>query len=204
MAYSDFKSVEQVVSVLHLSVQDRPHLFADVAPIAPSAWLQAMLERTLALATSISTEKARSELILTPIFLELRELCQQHIGYFSGTTFNVDDSQGLTGACDFLLSASTNQSMITAPVLTIVEAKDNDIRIGLGQCMAQMRAAQIFNSRQGVEPLVIYGAVSTGTIWKFLRLQGDGVEIDLTEYLINQVDRILGILALPFRDYCEL
>ena len=204
MSYSDFKSVDQVVTLLHLEVRDYPHLFAAVDPIAPSPWLQAMLERTLSLATSISTEKARSELILTPIFLELRELCQQRIGYFSGTTFNVDDSQGLTGACDFLLSASTNQSMITAPVLTIVEAKDNDIRIGLGQCMAQMRAAQIFNDRQGASQPVIYGAVSTGTIWKFLRLQGDGVEIDLTAYLINQVDRILGILALPFRDYCQL
>jgi hypothetical protein len=198
MSYSDFKTIDQAVSTLELTVEDIPHFFSQVAPIEPSQRLQETLDETLDLAASISTEKARSELIITPILLEIRRI---FIGYFSGNTFNVDESKGLTGACDFILSASSNQSLVTAPVLTLVEAKDNDIRIGLGQCVAQMVGAQVFNARKGLEQPVVYGAVSTGTNWKFIMLENQIVKIDLTEYFITQLNQILGILAEPFRIY---
>ena len=201
MLYSDFKSIDQAVNLLKLTVEDIPHLFGQIVPIEPSARLKETLLETLDLAASISTEKARSELIITPVLLEIRRLFPNKIGYFSGNTFNVDDSKGLTGACDFILSASSNQSLVTAPVLTVVEAKDNDIRIGLGQCVAQMLTAQIFNTIKGIEQKVIYGAVSTGTNWKFIMLEGDIVKIDLTEYFITQLNQILGILAEPFKIY---
>ncbi|KYC43114.1 hypothetical protein WA1_13520 [Scytonema hofmannii PCC 7110] len=201
MSYSDFKNIEQAVSALELTVEDIPHLFSAIAPVEPSERLRQTLDETLDLAASISTEKARSELIITPILLEVRRIFNNQLGYFSGNTFNVDDSKGLTGACDFILSATANQSLITAPVLTIVEAKDNDIRVGLGQCIAQMVAAQIFNTRKGKEQQVVYGAVSTGTNWKFLMLENQLVKIDLTEYFIIQLDKILGILVEPFRRY---
>ncbi|BAZ16628.1 hypothetical protein NIES4071_85060 [Calothrix sp. NIES-4071] len=201
MSYSDFTKIDQAVTALELTVEDIPHLFSQIPLIEPSQRLKETLEESLDLAASISTEKARSELIITPILLEIRRLFKNKIGYFSGNTFNIDASKGLTGACDFILSASNNQSLITAPVLTLVEAKDNDISIGLGQCVAQMVGAQIFNARKGAEQKIIYGAVSTGTNWKFLTLEGNLVKIDLTEYFINQIDKILGILAEPFKLY---
>ncbi|MBD2328279.1 hypothetical protein [Alkalinema sp. FACHB-956] len=199
MAYSDFKTLEQAIERLELTVIDQPHLFQNVPPVAPSARLQETLDETLDLASSISTEKARSELLITPILLEIRRMFLDHISLFSGNTFNVEDTKGLTGAFDFLMSASRNQSIITAPVLTLVEAKDNDLRIGLGQCVAQMYAASLFNDRHGQPGQTIYGAVSTGTNWKFLKLSGSTIEIDLTEYFILQLPKILGILSLPFR-----
>jgi hypothetical protein len=195
MAYSDFKTLEQAIDRLELTFIDRPQLFHDVPPIAPSVRLKETLEETLDLALSISTEKARS----TPILLEIRRMFPDHISLFSGNTFNVEDAKGLTGAFDFLMSASRNQSIITAPVLTLVEAKDNDLRIGLGQCVAQMYAAALFNERHGKPGQTVYGAVSTGTNWKFLKLTGTAIEIDLTEYFILQLPQILGILALPFQ-----
>jgi hypothetical protein len=201
MSYSDFKTIEQAVSILELAVEDIPHFFSDVAPIEPSQRLRETLDETLDLAASISTEKARSELIITPILLEVRRTFDNKIGYFSGNTFNVDESKGLTGACDFILSASSNQSLVNAPVLTLVEAKNNDIRIGLGQCVAQMVAAQIFNTRNAMEQQIVYGAVSTGTNWKFITLENQLVKIDLTEYFITQLNQILGILSEPFRVY---
>ena len=67
-----------------------------------------------------------------------------------------------------------------------------------------MFAAQMFNKRQGFEKLVIYGAVSTGTNWKFILLEENLVKIDLKEYIITQLDRILGILSEPFRIYFDL
>ncbi|MGD1875248.1 MAG: hypothetical protein ACFB02_19615 [Mastigocoleus sp.] len=201
MSYSDFKTIEQAVDKLELIVEDIPHLFSKIKPIEPSQRLKETLEETLDLASSISTEKARSELVITPILLEVRRSFNNKIGYFSGNTFNIDESKSLTGACDFLLSASSNQSLVTAPVLTLVEAKDNDIRIGLGQCAAQMRAAQIFNTNKGFENIVVYGAVSTGTNWKFLTLENNLVKIDFQEYFITQLNQILGILSEPFRIY---
>ncbi len=203
MSYSDFKTIDQAVAILGLTVEDIPHFFSHVAPIEPSQRLKETLNESLDLAASISTEKARSELVLTPILLEVRRIFHNKIGYFSGNMFNIDESKGLTGSCDFILSASSNQSLITAPVLTLVEAKDNDIRVGLGQCVAQMVAAQIFNTHKGLEQQVVYGAVSTGTNWKFIKLENQIVTIDLTEYFINQLNQILGILAEPFRIYYE-
>ncbi|NES01274.1 MAG: hypothetical protein F6J86_47235, partial [Symploca sp. SIO1B1] len=85
--------------------------------------------------------------------------------------------------------------------LTLVEAKDNALRIGLGQCIAQMVAAQIFNNSKGLKQISVYGAVSTGTNWKFILLENQKVKIDLTEYFITQLNQILGILAEPFRIY---
>jgi hypothetical protein len=198
MSYSDFKTLDKAINDLNLNLEEIHNLFAQVSPIQASQRLRETLEETLELATNISTEKARSELIITPILLEVRRMFQGKIGYFSGTSFNVDESKGLNGVCDFILSASENQLLITAPVITIVEAKDNDIKLGLGQCVASMVAAQLFNERKG-RAQRIYGVVSTGTLWKFLTLEAETLKIDRTEYFIAQLEEILGILAEPFR-----
>jgi hypothetical protein len=58
-----------------------------------------------------------------------------------------------------------------------------------------MVAAQIFNEREENEISVIYGTVTSGTNWKFLKLEGKVVEIDLVEYYLTDVNKILGILA---------
>jgi activator of 2-hydroxyglutaryl-CoA dehydratase len=79
--------------------------------------------------------------------------------------------------------------------MMLVEAKKEDILAGLGQCVAEMVAAQIFNEREGNEISVIYGTVTSGTNWKFLKLEGKVVEIDLVEYYLTDMNKILGILA---------
>lgn len=198
MSYSDFKTLDQAINDLSLILEESHNLFTHITPVHPSQRLQETLAETLELATNISTEKARSELIITPILLEIRRMFPGKVGYFSGSFFKVDETKGLSGICDFLLTASTNQLLITAPVITVVEAKDNDIKLGLGQCAAEMVAARLFNERKG-ESKQIYGVVSTGTLWKFLTLSGEILKIDRTEYFIGQLEQILGILAEPFR-----
>ncbi|AKG21748.1 hypothetical protein [Calothrix sp. 336/3] len=199
MSYSDFKTLEKVISDFHLTWEESHNLFAQVTSVQASQRLQETLEETVELATNISTEKARSELIITPILLEVRRIFPGHIGLFSGSSFNVDETKGLNGVCGFILTASANQLLITAPVMTVVEAKDNDIKLGLGQCVAEMLAAQIFNERQG-KLGKIYGVVSAGTLWKFMSLEAQTIKIDRTEYFIAQLDKILGILVQPFKD----
>ncbi len=114
---------------------------------------------------------------------------------FSGVDFNVDASQGLNVTCDFLISRSPEQLFVKAPVITIVEAKKENLNAGIGQCVASMLAARLFNEREENEIPIIYGAVTTGNIWKFIKLQGQVVDIDLSEYFIGNLSKILGILS---------
>lgn len=71
----------------------------------------------------------------------------------------------------------------------------------MGQCVASMIGAQVFNERQGNKIDIIYGAVTTGTIWKFLTIEGKQVTIDVVEYYIKEIDKILGILLNPLKEY---
>jgi len=92
------------------------------------------------------------------------------------------------------VSGSRKQFVLDAPVLIIVEAKNESIQSGLGQCIAQMVAAQLFNEREGNAIKTVYGAVTTGSVWRFLRLRETTVWIDSIEYYISTVEYILAIL----------
>jgi hypothetical protein len=193
MAYSDF-TISQIKKQLGLQIDEQVNLFADVQPFAPSELLTATLAENISLAIAINTEKARSEMLITPILLEVRRQAHYQISLFSGTEFNVDSEKNLVGYCDYILSRSKEQLTINAPIATIVEAKNENIKAGLGQCIAEMYAAQLFNQREGNPIKTIYGAVTTGEIWKFLKLTEVTAAIDLTDYYIREVNQILGIL----------
>ena len=85
--------------------------------------------------------------------------------------------------------------------MAIVEAKNENIKNGLGQCIAEMVAAQIFNQQEGQDYEEIYGVVSTGTVWKFLLLRDKQVFIDSQEYYVNQIGMILAIMLLPIQKF---
>lgn len=61
-----------------------------------------------------------------------------------------------------------------------------------------MIAAQIFNNNNGDNLTTIYGSVTSGTNWLFLKLEGTLVTVDLLEYFIDKPGKILGILAQAF------
>lgn len=194
MAYSDFK-IATLKQTFHLIFEEDIDLFSAIAPVPVSPWLTETLQETLSLALSINTEKVRSELIIAPILVELRKQTGRQVGFFSGVDFTVDDSQGLNGVCDYIISQSPEQLVISAPVLIIFEAKNENIKGGLPQCIAAMVAAQRFNEREGNNIPIIHGVVTTGTNWRFLQLAGTTVRIDDREYYIDSVTRIMGILT---------
>lgn len=194
MAYSDF-TLERVEKAFGLTISDNVNLFADITELESSNWLKETLDYNVPIALGSNTEKARSELIIAPILVELRKQLNSQIALFSGIDFTVDPAQGLNGSCDFIISQSAQLLILRAPAIMLVEAKKENINAGLGQCIAEMLAAQIFNQKQGEEVTSIYGVVTTGEIWKFLKLSGQLVQIDLAEYFLNNVNKILGILA---------
>jgi hypothetical protein len=200
MVYSDFTTLTKVREAFGLTIEESINLFTDTPEVLPSSHLQTTLNENVFLATAINTEKARAELIIAPVLLELRRIFNFQIGFFSGSEFNVDLQAGLSGYCDYILTASKESYEIRTPVVTLAEAKNESIKSGLGQCIAEMVAAQLFNQRNGEAIESIYGAVTTGTDWKFLKLIDKTVWIDKRDYFINEVSQILGILTMPFKD----
>jgi len=144
MVYSNFK-LDELVKLFDLTIRETSELFTSIPEVESSEHLITNLQETVDLAVAINTEKARSEMIIAPVLLELRRKLKHQISLFSGVDFTVD------GVCDFIISKNPEQS-------------------------------------------VIYGVVTIGTIWRFLKLVGKTVEIDLSEYYIKDINKILGIL----------
>lgn len=195
MAYSDF-SLKKVKDSFSLSVIEGESLFAAVAPVTVSPHLQTTLARNLPLAQAINTEKARSELLIINLLLEVKEQLHGKISLFSGIDFTVDKERGLAGYCDYIIGGSPEQFYLDSPVVAVVEAKNENIVSGLGQCIAEMYAAQLFNQQEGKPHACIYGAVTTGDEWKFLKLAGNTVSIDKDAYYISETGRIIGVLVM--------
>ncbi|MEM9927472.1 MAG: hypothetical protein AAF915_27670 [Cyanobacteria bacterium P01_D01_bin.50] len=198
MIYSDFK-LAQVIQDFGLTIHEGSRIFADFPEEKCSDLLTTILKENIDLAVAINTEKARSEMIISPILLEVRRKLDNKISLFSGVDFNVDNTRGLNGFCDFLISLSQEQLFIRAPAITLVETKNENLKSALGQCIAEMIAAQLFNEMQGNTIKSIYGVISIGTIWQFLKLEDNHIYIDLSEYYIQDIEKILGILTNALR-----
>ena len=201
MSYREF-SLSKVKKDFGLTTFEQRDIFAEPPELVASDILIETLTYNQPIALGSNSEKARSELIIAPILVDLRRQLKEKINLFSGVDFTVDDTRGLNGICDFIITKSPEILMVTAPVIIVVEAKKENINAGLGQCAAEMVAAQIFNTthesdaeRSEHSIKTIYGAVTTGSIWQFLKLDKQQLSIDLTEYYLKDVNKILGILA---------
>jgi hypothetical protein len=194
MSYNDF-TLDKVRKTFDLIISNKIDIFASIPPIEYPPLLAEILQENIPLGLASNTGKSRSEMIIAPILIAIRKCLNNQISLFSGIDFTVDAPQGLNGNCDFIISRSPELLIFNAPVVTIVEAKKENINAGLGQCVAEMLAAKLFNEREGNNIKTIYGTVTTGTNWKFLKLIGQVVEIDLGEHYISDIGKILGILS---------
>ena len=172
MAYADF-TLE--------SAEDRPE------------WLKEIHQRGRMSAAMVS-EKARSEFIVAPTLLACRELVSGELAIFSGQRLDVDPSRGLVGECDYILARTAPVPRLRAPLVTIMEAKRGDIELGLGQCVAQMVAARMFNERAGLTA-PLYGVLTTGEDWQFLKLDGDVVVLHANRLYLDSLGLVLAALG---------
>jgi hypothetical protein len=192
VAYKDF-TFPKVLTDLGLTLREG-RLFDGVRPLDPGGEFRSRLTRGVALASAIGNEKARSEFVIAPVLFHLRGLLGDRFGLFTGVELDVDRDRGLNGYCDFLLTRDPRQMMVYAPILAVAEAKNDNARYGLGQCVAEVVAARDFNRRAGGPIETVFGTSTTGTAWQFLRLDEDELTIDPVERPITEVDAILGIL----------
>ena len=165
-------------------------LFPDLAPAPVPEWLSDLLARGTRLA--LLNEKARSEFIVAPVLLAAKALSGDRIAIFSGQTLDVDDARGLNGECDFVIALGPSVPPLRSPIVAVVEAKKGDIEAGLGQCVAQMVAAREFNARP---PAAMYGCVTTGEAWQFLRLEGDTVAYNAQQLYRSDLGGVLAMFG---------
>jgi hypothetical protein len=193
MAYSDFtlETAERILGIVF-----RPfELFPSLQPTTAPSWLSESLTRGgQGIHLSLISEKSRSEFVVAPVLLAGRELSGNRFAIYSGQRLDVDPTRGLVGECDFILAASEPVLPLRAPIAVVVEAKKNDIEGGLGQCVAQMVAADQFNQAAGRLTSPVFGCVTTGEAWQFLKLAGSHVLMDRQRYYIDNIDKILGVI----------
>ena len=191
MAYRDFtlNTLEEKFSIINKGKV----LFSksDIVPIAPDSWLSETLEMGQGL--RLRSEKARSEAIVSPILFFLRKINANFFTIHSGEVLNVDKENGLNGECDFLLSQNTGSYTIDTPIISVVEAKKHDLDLGINQCTAQMYGSALYNRKKGKFAEIIYGCVTTGSEWRFLKLENNLLSIDEEIYTIKELPTILGI-----------
>lgn len=189
MAYSNFK-LKEVERLFDLN-EIVSSIFQEIS-IEPSSWLKETLLKSSHLYPK--SEKARSELLITPILLELLDRNNYEFSLFSGESLDVDVSKGLNGECDFILSKGKKSYSIQTPIFGLVEAKQNIVENSLGQCVAQLIGAQIYNESENKKINAIYGCVTNGLEWQFIKLKDKNLYIHEKIYYFNEIELVLGVL----------
>jgi hypothetical protein len=189
MGYSKFKKLAKVVEKFALHTQT-VNLFDDalIQIVTPSSWLEQSLK--MAYATPPTNEKAKSERLVSPILLEVYSSYEQTLSFFSGEEIYINAKDNLSGACDFLFSLHPPSVVLAAPIISLVEAKDEDMEWGLAQCAAQLYAAHLFNLQHKKNIPVLYGCATTGIEWQFLKFENSTFYIDRRP--ITHLPQILG------------
>lgn len=155
------------------------HRFCEDLPLAePQPSMLEILNQGFPYTGIWRTEKVKSERLISPVLVEAGRLAGKGIQLFSGDDFYVDKERGLDGFCDFVFTRSGCQLLIDAPVIMFVgQPKEGILDDGWGKCVAQMVAAQIYNHDREKSVPIMYGCVTSGRLWQFLKLEGKNVTI---------------------------
>ena len=194
MAFSDF-SYADVFPEFGLNETPPADLFAAVPPVPAGPIARHAVGPGARLALMVSSEKARSEWLVAPILCEVWEKYGGRVSLYSGLDFPAEPAAKLTGFCDFLLGFAPQSFRVRAPLAVVFEAKRDSIPDGLGQCVAALVGIQRYNHRDGHPTDTAYGCVTTGSLWRFLRLSGNDLTPDAVEYTLSDVDKLIGILC---------
>jgi len=112
MSYSDF-DLKKVKQELGVTLTERQNVFSAIKSIDISPILVEILEENVPLARAINTEKARSELIIANILVEVRKIFKHKVSLFSGIEFNVDKEKGEKMKIKFQLTNIVKSGILT-------------------------------------------------------------------------------------------
>ena len=177
MGYSKYKKLKVLTQKFGLK-SIALSLFKDleITPRQPSEWLTISLRK--AYITPPNNAKSKSERLVSPILLEVMEEFQQQISFFSGEEININAADNLAGPCDFFFALTPPTVYLECPIISIAEAKDEDLEWGLAQCAAQVYGAYLLNLQEGKELPILYGCSTTGVEWQFFKFENNTFYID--------------------------
>ncbi|MCU0338673.1 MAG: hypothetical protein MUE30_02220 [Spirosomaceae bacterium] len=190
MGYSQYRKLNQVTTKFALADR-RADLFGAITPIEPSSWLTHSL--AIAEEVALNNEKVKSERIISPILSEVHLMHKTKVALYSGEELNVSPENDLNGPCDFFFSANPESYQLSAPIVAFAEAKDEDMEWGIAQCCAQMYAASLFNQANNRSIKSIFGCVTTGSEWRFIKLEDQTIYIHSKAFYLDQVAILLGV-----------
>jgi len=196
-SYRYYKLLD-LATIFGIKKVDAKNMLAPVENVLVSDFLKKNLERNMLV--PMNNEKAKSELLVMPILIEVWDI-NQNFKPLSGLSLSVDSEKGLTGRCDFLISNDPNAQDIESPIMCVFEAKNDAIEDWYGQCGAEMLAARIFNERKGNDIKIIYGAVTNGFVWQFLKLENQILFIDSQRYGTANLPQLLGAIQKIYNLY---
>ncbi len=188
MGYSNYKKIKTVVKKFGLDAQ-KEILFAEITSVEPSRWLQETLE--LAHSLPLTNEKSKAERIISPILAEIAKSYYNEISFFSGEAINVKPEDDLAGECDFIFTLRPKKPYVEAPIISLAEAKDEDIEWGVAQCAAQLYGTKLFNEMEGQNIPILYGCATDGIEWQFMRFENNIFYID--NKIFTDLREILGM-----------
>jgi len=187
--FTDF-TFQQVLDNFELE-SHRVELFAATETQEANEWL----ERAIKIAKNkvLRSEKERSESIIAPILTDLEARHDFNFRIFSGEFIDIDADKGLKGEFDFAFVNDTEATELVAPIFTLVEAKQGDITKHWGQIAAQMVGAREENKNRNEDIKAIFGCITSGELWRFMKLENDCIYIDERTYYLNELEKILGV-----------
>ena len=192
MGYSNYREIEEVVKKFGLDTE-LGRLFRDTATIEPSAWLR----ETLSLFDfwPVNSEKAQAERLISPILLDAVRPFRTEISFFSGAALEAQAEADLAGATDFCLTLNPLKPYLDAPIISLISTKKvaagEDKSYGLAQCAAQMLGAKFYNEARNKPLSSIYGCVTNGYSWQFMKLENDVYYID--NKIFTDLSEVLGV-----------
>ena len=187
MGYSNYKKIKTVIKKFGLDAK-LEGIFPPIEPHPISGWLATSLE--LAKITPLTNEKSKSERLVSPILVDIVQHYQKYITLFSGEDLPVSSAEDLSGECDFFFSLHAPKPYIDFPIISLVEAKDEDMEWGLGQCAAQVYGAFLYNKAEGKEVSVLYGCATTGKDWQFFKFENNIFYVHHEE--LTDLPQVLG------------
>jgi hypothetical protein len=196
MGYNNYKKIEQVTKKFGLNAQFRG-LFSTILVVEPSNWLLETLEK--AKLFPLRNEKVKSERIVSPILGEVAEFYANKVTLFSGEELLVDSDKDLAGECDFFFILEPYKPYLESPIISLVEAKDEDMDYGIAQCAAQLYGAKLFNEMEGKNFPILYGCATNGIEWIFIRFENNVFYIDNKVY--TDLKEILGVFHHIIKSY---
>ena len=133
---------------------------------------------------NLANEATRREVLIANVVLDLVHYTHAQLRI----EYPIKVSNQLQGLLDYLLRSQKN--------LLVIEAKQEDLTNGFTQLVAELIALDKW--QDSTQQLVLVGAVTTGTVWQFCRLNRETKEIEqgLDLYRVtDDLDPLMRILV---------